>query len=343
MTQPNISDYLKRLLLTVGVVGLFVLLAVGLWAIANILLLVFTGVLLAVILRTPAKLLARYTPLTTKWALVVIVMLLLLLVGGGGWLLVPEIANQTDQLGERIGEAVNQLEMTLAQYDWGQRLLEGAQGQQPAKTNILTQLANTFSVTLEGLANLIFTIFIGLFVAADPDLYRSGIISLIPPQGRRRARQVIDGVSSGLRNWLLGQLICMVVIGIVVSIGLSVLGIPLALGLGVVTGLLEFVPVVGPILSVIPAVLVALTLGLMPAIYVALFYLVVQQLEGNLLTPIVQQKVVSLPPAIMLTAVLVMGYLFGPLGVLVATPLAVVLFILVRMLYLQDILGHRPQ
>ncbi|MBE9189082.1 AI-2E family transporter [Gloeocapsopsis crepidinum LEGE 06123] len=129
-----------------------------------------------------------------------------------------------------------------------------------------------------------------------------------------RVREVIAGVVHVLRAWLLGRVISMIAIEVVIGIGLTLLDISLALVLGVITGLLEFIPVVEPILSAVSAIVVAISQGFMPAVYVAIFYLVVQQLEGNVVTPIVQQKTVSLPPAITLVAVLAMGAVFGVLG-----------------------------
>jgi predicted PurR-regulated permease PerM len=327
-------------LLAVGVVGLFILMAWFSWAVVDVLLLVFLGVLLAIALRTLAKPLARITPISEKWALGAIVLLLALMLGALGWFLVPEILNQADLLVEQVGKAIEQLE-AIASEQFGQDGIGGIFGGSNPwldPNNVLTQVMDTFTLTLGVLANGLFVLFIGLFVAIDPHLYRSGIVSLVPPRGRKRTREVIDGVVRGLRAWLLGRIISMVVIGIVVSLGLWLLDIPLALVLGIIAALLEFIPVVGPVLAAVPGILIAFTLSPLRAVYVALFYLVVQQLEGNILTPIVQQQVVSLPPALGLSTVLALGILFGPLGVLAATPLTVVAFVMVRTIYLQDIL-----
>jgi predicted PurR-regulated permease PerM len=346
MERQRSGEYLKRVLLTVAVVALFAVLIFLTWAIADMLLLLFAGVLLGVVLRTLAKPIARRTPLGDKLSLLIVVLVLFIILAIVGWLFVPEIVNQTEQLVDGVTAAIKQIEQILSQYGWGERLLEDTFGedleQLPIPDNLLTNITGTFTVTLTTLAHILFIVFVGFFVAIDPELYRSGIVSLIPPGGRKRSREVINNVVEGLRAWLLGRVISMVAVGIVAGIGLSILGIPLAFLLGLITGILEFVPIVGPILSAVLPILIAFTIGPMQAVYVALFYLVLQQLEGNILTPIVQQKVVSLPPVLTLAAVLVMGFLFGPIGIIIATPLAVVLFILVKMLYLQDILGSAP-
>ncbi|MES1024638.1 AI-2E family transporter [Gloeocapsa sp. BRSZ] len=344
MSQQNIWEYLKRLLIAVGIIGLVIVLLLFAWAIVDVLLLIFLGLLLAVVLRTLAKPIARYTPLTAQWSLGVVVLLIVAVIGIGGWFFIPEVLSQFELFVQQVQLGINQLQTFLAQYSWGQQLLEqvpGSDGGLPI-SNLFNQFVGAFTVTLEGLANTLFVIFVGVFLAVDPHLYRSGVVSLVPPRGRDRAQEVIAGVVHILRAWLLGRVISMVAIGVVIGIGLMLLDIPLALVLGIITGLLEFIPVVGPILSAVPAIIIAISQGLLPAVYVALFYLVVQQLEGNVLTPIVQQKTVSLPPAITLIAVLAMSALFGALGALVATPLAAVIMALIKMLYLEDVLGS-PQ
>jgi predicted PurR-regulated permease PerM len=309
-----------------------------------VLILIFLGLLLAVVLRTLAGLIAHRTPLNTRGSLVVVVLLFLILVGVGGWFFIPEVASQAEQFIDRISWAMTQVERLLSRYEWGQQLIRGLVEQNNLSgTAVLNRLTSTFTLTLEGLANSLFILFIAFFVAIDPDLYRTGMINLIPPQGRNRAREVIHGLVHGLRLWLLGQFIQMVIVGTVITIGLALMNIPLSWALGLLAGLFEFIPVLGPILSAVPGILVAFTVEPIQAVYVALFYLVVQQIEGNVLTPIVQQKVVSIPPAITLTAILVMSVLFGPLGAFVATAVAIVIIILVRMIYLEDILKTEPR
>jgi len=333
--------FVRQVLLVLGLVALFIAVALFSWMVIDVLLLAFLGVLLGVALRTLAKPIARRTFFSDRGALGGVVVLLVLVLAVMGWLLVPDIIAQAEELGIQIRVGLNQLEGILSEQlgleGFGDFL--GDNGQPFSPVNMLTRVVNTFTLTLEILGNALFVMFIGLFVAFDPHLYRRGVVSLIPPDGRDRAQAVIDAIVQGLRDWLLGRIISMVVIGVVISVGLGLLDIPLALVLGVIAALLEFIPVLGPLVASVPGILIALTESPMQAVYVSLFYLVVQQLEGNVLTPIVQQQVVSLPPALGLFTVLAMGLVFGMVGILVATPLTVVVFIMVRLLYLEDTLG----
>ncbi|MFW6295953.1 MAG: AI-2E family transporter [Halothece sp.] len=341
MKQLTIWDYLQRLLLTIAVIGVFSILLLLAWAIVDALIALFVGLLLAVILRTLAKPIARYAPIDERFSIIVVIVLLLLILAAGGWLFVPEIIEQTEIFIEQINQALIQIEEFLLQYTWGEFLLERFVQQditQLPVQDIIPRLSDTFSLTLQTITNLVFIIFIGVFVAWNPNLYRSGFIKLIPPRGRKRTGEVIDAMVDGLRGWLLGQFISMCIIGVLVGVGLSIIGIPLALLLGIISGVLEFVPIIGSIVSAIPGILIAFSIGYTPAIYVAIFYLVVQQIEGNVITPIVQRKTVSLPPAITLSAIFIMGLLFGPLAVFIATPLAAVLMILIKMVYIEDVL-----
>jgi predicted PurR-regulated permease PerM len=126
-------------------------------------------------------------------------------------------------------------------------------------------------------------------------------------------------------------------------VGLSLLGMPFALTLAFLAFLLEFIPIVGPFLSSVPGILIAFTQGWTQVVAVTLFYLVVQQLEGNLITPLIQHRIVHLPPALTLISVLIMGTFFGFVGLLVATPLLAVVMVLVKMLYLNDTLGQKVE
>ncbi len=343
MARNSRSD-LQRILVTVGTVGLLIGLVALLWVLAEVVLMLFLGVLLAIVLRSAAGIIEKYTPIPRLWAFgLVIVSLLVVLVASSMWL-VPNIIDQFEELLIQVQVANAQLLEFLDRSPLGEDVVPDFFNDPsglPSLQRVLNNLTTTFAQGFGILANVLFILFTSLFLATSPNRYRDGLIRLVPPPGRKRARDVTNHVVSGLKSWLVGRLLSMVLLAVIMSVGLTLMGVPLALALGVLTGLLEFIPVVGPLLSAVPAILMGFTVSPMMAVYVALFYLVIQQLEGNVITPIVQMQTASLPPVITLTAVVAMGILFGPLGILTATPIAVVILILVKEIYIDDVLERR--
>ena len=182
------------------------------------------------------------------------------------------------------------------------------------------------------------TFFASIYLAAQPELYRQMCLELLPLAYRDRANTVFECTKSILRRWLAGQFVVMVVIGILSGIGLWLLGIEAAFALGLVGGLLAFIPYAGPILAGIPAVLVALTQGPRQAGLVILMYIGVHFVEGNFITPLVQAEVTALPPVLALLATIGVTILFGPAAVLLAAPLTLFAMVVIKVLWIEQVL-----
>jgi predicted PurR-regulated permease PerM len=182
-------------------------------------------------------------------------------------------------------------------------------------------------------------LFVGLFVAAEPGLYKEGILHLVPPRRRRRAAQTLDAVGYNLRWWLVGQAVLMVTMAVTTAAGLWLIGVPMPLALGLIAGIFELVPYLGPWLSAVPAVLVALVISPWHLGMVVALYLTLHVLEGYVLVPLIQRRAVRLPPALTIVAQFLAAELFGVLGLFVAAPLTVVAVVALKMLYVEDALG----
>jgi predicted PurR-regulated permease PerM len=189
--------------------------------------------------------------------------------------------------------------------------------------------------------NFLIVIAVGIYFAIEPGLYRRGFIKLLPLGDRRRAHEVLDATGNTLWWWIIGVLISMATIGVLTTIGLWALGIPLAPTLGLLTGILAFIPNFGPILSAIPPMLLGLMISPMDAVYVGLLYIGVQAIESNIVTPQVQKRTVSMPPVLGMIGQLLFGIFFGFLGLLLATPLVAAIIVMVKMLYVEDVLGDK--
>jgi predicted PurR-regulated permease PerM len=193
----------------------------------------------------------------------------------------------------------------------------------------------TVTSTLAVIAGMVYVIFLTMYLAIEPMTYRRGILFLLPPARRDRGALLFDAVTVTLRKWLNTQLIAMVVIGAVTTIVLLILGVKSAIPLGILAGILEFVPNLGPLMSAIPAVLIAFSDGPQKALIVGLAYWVIQFLENNVLIPHLMREELDLPPALTLLWQALMAIIFGLLGLFVAVPLLAAVFVSVRFLYVR--------
>lgn len=317
-----------------------VALALAIWQLYFVLLLAFGGLLLAVLLRNVATILSRHTPLPIGAALAVVILGLVALSALTGVLIGERIMTQVEELLRSLPQAVAQIEAALREHAWGSFLLEAMpSGEARPAWNVMGALGGTVSTAVGVVGNLVVVLTVAVFLAVDPGLYRRGVLHLVPKDRRERAGEMLDASGDALWRWLMGQLLAMTGVAVLTGLGLWVLGIPYALILGLAAGVLDFIPYIGPILGAVPAVLVALTQSPADAAYVVLLFVVIQQIEGNVLMPLIQKRATNLPPALTILAVVGFGVLFGLLGVLFATPLLVVLIVVVRMLYVEDVLG----
>ena len=336
--------FVRRVLVVVAVVVAVGAVLLFLSQAASVLLLFFAGIVLALFLGGLADLISKHTPLPRGWALGLVVLLMIGFFVGIGFLAGPSIGNQLDQLTQTIPTSVEGVKSRLEQYEWGQWLLTNTpppeqMASSSPSSDIFGQITGFFSKALGGLANLLVILVVGLYLAIAPGLYVDGVLHLVPKRRRDRGRDVLVGIGHAVRRWLTGRIASMIVVGILTGLGLWVLGVPLALMLALLAGLLSFIPNLGPILSFVPAALVALMESPTLALYVAALYAGVQLVESYLITPLIQQKAVSLPPALLITVQILLGLWAGILGLLLATPLAVATIVAIQMLYVEDVLG----
>lgn len=320
-------------------------LAVGLvaaaWAARSMLLLAFGAVLFAVLLRSLARGLRRWAPrLSDKAAVGVVALALVAVCVVLGVVAVPPIAQQATDLATSLPSALEAAQTWVRAQPWGPRVLEALQASPaPDLTGSLGRVTGIVGGALGVVTNALVLIVGGLYLALDPGLYERGIARLFPQHRRRRVHDILDRTGERLQGWLTGQFVSMAVVGTLTGLGLFLIGMPLALLLGVIAFVVCFIPFIGPILAAIPGVLLAFTEGPQMALYALLVYVGVQQVESYLITPFVQQRTVALPPALQMVAPLVGGVLLGFAGTALATPLLVVVLTLVAEVYLRDVLG----
>lgn len=324
--------------------ALVVMLAMLVVKATELMLAVFGAILLAVLFHSVANWLHRKTGMGERYALALSIVILVAGIGLGVWGMAPAVSSQASELADRLPGAIDKLEEQLMAYDGVARLAENADRIRdllPGESERTEYVAEFFSSSLGALGNIAFILFVGLFLAFDPRLYMRGLLQLVPGRHQARAREVLVETGVALQGWLVAKVIAMAVIGILTTVGLFALGVDLALILGVIAALLSFVPNFGPIIAVVPAALVALVAGPDKALYVLLLYAAIQAVESYGLTPFLQQKILNMPPALLLTMQVLLGVLAGLLGVIFATPLTAAGMVMVRMWYVEDMLGNR--
>lgn len=333
------SSFIRQALIFIGLVALALLL----WRVAYALLLAFGGVLFAVFLRGLAGKLAQWTGLGMRVSLAVVGVVLLALVGTGVAFLGPSVAARFGELSQTLTQGAEQVRSYLEQTGWGQTLLETlSQGKQ--QSGQLVSAAGRMVVgAVDAVLAVVLVIAAGIYLAASPRLYAEGAVYLVPQRHHARARELLATTGNALWSWVLAQFVIMAVVGVLTAIGLLLVGVPLAVPLGLIAGLLEFIPFLGPFLAAVPIVLVALTAGPQTALYAVLVLFLIQQVESNLLAPLVERWAVSLPPVLILFGTIAFTLLFGVLGAVFAAPLLVVVMVWTKMLYMRDALGEEVE
>jgi predicted PurR-regulated permease PerM len=367
--DPTTPDgFARRATIASAIFVAIVFVALFLWYSVYVLFLIFAGVLVAILLRALADVVARYTKLSHRWSLAVVLVILVALMVGLWFLAVPPLSKQAAALAETLPQAWQTFQAKVRETPIGGIVMGSGGGvapttqptsqptSQPTPSSppfmlggessagssvgqLLSRFGGFLSTVMDLFAAVVVIFFTGLFLAFDPTLYVRGLIRLVPPGYRVRFGEVIGGIGYTLKWWLIGQSITMLVIATATSIGLWLLGVPLAFVLGVIAGLFNFIPNFGPLFSAVPATLLALTISPERAIGVIGLFLVLQNLEGNVLTPLIQRKAVDLPPALGIIAQILLGILVGAAGLILAWPIAAAVVIAVKMMYVEDILG----
>lgn len=346
--KPTTGEALYRQRVTTGV-GITAIIAVLLVLLAltfRPLLLIFMSALFAIGLRGLAVGLSNRTRLSIKQSLGVVTGAIIAITAIATLLLGGQIAAQIDQLAEALPASVDALRSQLQQSGWGQSLLDQlptAEDLGQVVSSSFQEATGFFSSAVGWLANVVVVLFLTFIFAFDPASYIDNLIRLVPKQRRARAREIVDAVNQVMLKWLLARVLSMIAVGVMTTIGLMLAGAPLALTMGLIAGLLSFIPTFGPIISVVPAALLALLDGPGLALFVIVLYVVVQQIDNFLVTPILERTTVSMPAGLSIIAQLLLGAIGGFVALTLAAPLAVLAAVLVRMLYVEDVLNDRDE
>lgn len=302
-------------------------------------MLVFAALVLAVIFDAMTRKVMALVPVGRAIALAISVIALLAILIGAFTFFGTQLVGEFETIGERIPPALNEIEDLLARVglsDAARSLMDQSSSD---VSRLLSRAGGYVLAATSGVADLVLVLVGAIFIAGDPAVYRRGLLLLMPERAEGTAAEALNDASRGLRGWMLGQAVSSLVVALFTWGGLYLLGVPASGGLGLIAGLLDIIPMVGPIIAGVPAVLLAFTVSPATALWTIGLFLLVQQLQGNFLQPMIQKQAVDVPPAVLLFAVVAAGILFGFMGVLLAAPLTVVVYVFVQRIYVRTLLG----
>ncbi|UEG54625.1 AI-2E family transporter [Mucilaginibacter daejeonensis] len=335
-TPKDELTYVQKVWQTVTIVTLLVITILIARVAFNVLLMVMCGTLISVYFHGLGDLIERNTTLSRKWAMTISVGGSFILLGLVLWFMGNTLETQIAQLSNSLPGTINNFKAKLSESPVGQKVLEYFAGDDDDSSKKLMATAQSFFNTSFGvLGNIYIIFFLGIFFTSDPDLYKNGILLLLPENRKFTGRYIINRISLALKGWLKGMMLSIVLITIMLFIGLSIMHIPVAIVLALIAGMLKIIPNFGSLAAMIPGVLLALTISTQTAIIVSLIYIVSQTIVSNIITPIIQNKMINLPPALTIISQIIMGTLSGVLGIIMAVPLLAIVFILVDELYVK--------
>lgn len=328
-------SFSKKIWITTGIVAFTVTLLLIFKTTFSVFLLVLAGTLIALFFRGISNFICKKTNWKDSVCITITIIGSLLIVGGFFWLIGAKVQAQAAELTETIPKAIDTANEKLNNLPIGEKIIERLSSASSLK-KMQGFAGDFFQSTFGVLGDIYVVLFIGIFFAVSPKIYTDGIVKLIPPTGQEKAKAVVQKIGEQLTKWLKGKLFSMFIVFVLTAIGLAIIGIPLWLVLALLAGLLSFIPNFGPLLALIPAVLVGLIQSPQTAALVLGLYILIQFVESNFITTLIQKKLVNMPPALIIIAQLVMGQLTGGWGLVLATPLTVILITLVQELYIKE-------
>jgi predicted PurR-regulated permease PerM len=323
-------------------VALFVVASLLVWKLAGALLLLFSAILLAAALSAIADGLRKLAPIPTRVAVLLAALLMIGVLGGVLALFGWRILVQYEEILGKARESLRALMTYTRAQSWGDALLKQANGARisDATDTLAPILGSVVSGAARYLTYAAIVFVCGIFLALNPTRYRDGALLLVPESHSAEASAFLMRSADILKRWLVSRLIVMVALGVLVSIGLTVLRISGAVTLGLTGGLLTFIPFLGALMAAVPAVLVAFTVSPLKALLTGLMFWGAHFIEGTFITPLVQDESVDLPPVLTIFSTLAFTVIFGPSGVLLASPLVLVIITAIQVFYLEGHLGR---
>lgn len=338
--EKGAGRYPHKIWIAGGIVLLIIALFLLFRALFSVLLLSLAGVLIAVYFRGCANILHRHLHWPRKLCLFLSVFVNVLLLAGFFWFVGARLQQQIAILSDTLPETVDKARDRISESTVGSKALEffESSGNSFKTRDVLKRV---FSSSFGIISDLYIVLLLAVFFTVDPMLYKRGIIHLLPSAAKDKGDELLNEYVIVLKKWLKGQIIGFFFISIFTGIGLWIIGLPLILTLALIAGVLNFVPNFGPIIALIPAALLGLMQGMDTALLVAGMYTFVQIIQSAVTQPIIQKKMVNLPPALVIFGQVGFGLLAGLWGVLLTSPIIAILMTTVNKLWVDKQRFHK--
>ncbi len=332
-TNNQELSFVKKIWIIGGISALIVVILLLFKSLFSLLLLIFAGVIISAYFYGVAGVFQRNFHWSPKLSIALSVILNIALLVAFFWFVGARIQQQITQLTDTLPATIQKAKDQISQSPVGSKLSQQLSSSGDSKKS-LAAVKSFFSSSFGVLSDLYIVILLAAFFTASPSLYKKGLVKLLPAKAKDKGKDLIEKISSLLKKWLKGQIIGMFFIAVVTGIGLLIIGMPLVLTLALIAGIMNFIPNFGPIIALIPAVLIALMQGPTTALIIFGMYTLIQIFQSAVTQPLVQKKMISIPPALTIMGQVAMGALAGFWGVLLATPFVAILIVLVEELYI---------
>jgi predicted PurR-regulated permease PerM len=352
---PVELSFARKSVIAVLVMLAAVLLVIFVYRIMPVLVLVFASALMGVLLSAATRLLSQYLRIPRAYALALALLGALAMIGAAAYFITTTIRGQVVELNASVPQAIDSLKGQLDQSDWGKWTREKLNTLPANVAEVFTpdlfwqQGVGLAGSTLGAMGSILIVVVVGVYLAISPETYLKGVAALFPIHARPRVRQILSRIGVTLEWWFFGQALAMLEVFALTSIGLWILGMKCTLALALLAGLFNIIPNFGPILAAIPAVLLAVapheghpTFDFKRAVSVIVLYLIVQMIDAYVVSPWIQKRAIALPAALIMLSQIIAFALLGPMGLLLATPILAAVTVLVKMAYVEDVLGDRP-
>ncbi len=336
-TQPS-SSFTNKVWTTVGITAFVVIMLLIIYKTFHVFLLLMASSLIALFFNAVSNRVKKWTGLGNGVSLAVTIVLIIVLLGLFFWMVGAEAQIQFKEMQEAVPVMIDNAQSYLNKSEIGRKVSDYVSDIENQK-KVLPFLQSFFTSSFGVFGDLYIVIFLSIFLSVAPFDYVNGIVNLVPRRGKVKAKQLLENLGTNLQKWMKGAIVSGFVIATFIAIALLILGIDMWLILAIFAGLLNVIPNFGPIIAMIPGVLVALLTSPTLALLVAGSYILSQTIEGNLITPNIQKKLLNIPPALLISFQVLMGTLLGGWGIVLAVPILVIVITVVKKLYLDENMG----